>query len=140
MLTASVLAKTSDVPIYTVRHYTRIGLLQPKRNYGNNYQIYQPSDQARLNFIVTAKELGFTLNEIKNILDEAENGHSPCPMVREIIEKHLTENRQKIKKLEKLQTKMEAAKQQWSKMKNSTPDGHSVCRLIEFVAELENNA
>ncbi len=36
MITANVLAKKSDVSLYTVRHYTRIGLLKPIRNSNNN--------------------------------------------------------------------------------------------------------
>ncbi len=123
-----------------MRHYTRIGLLQPTRNRASNYQVYQPSDESRFNFIVAAKEIGFTLSEIKNILEEAENCHSPCPIVRDIIEKRLREKRQKIKKLEKLQLKMENAKKQWTKMENSMPNGHSVCHLIESVAESDNDA
>lgn len=137
MLTASALAKSNDVPVYTVRHYTRIGLLQPTRNHTNNYQVYQPSDRARLGFIVAAKDLGFTLADIKNIFEEAENGNSPCPIVRDIIEKRLRENRQKIQKLEKLQSKMENAKKQWAKMENAMPNGHSVCHLIESVADFD---
>ncbi len=140
MLTAAILAKKAAVPVYTVRHYTRIGLLQPTRHRANNYQVYQASDAARLGFIVAAKELGFTLAEIKNILDEAENGNSPCPTVRDIIEKRLRENREKIKKLEKLQLKMENAKKQWAEMENSMPNGHSVCHLIESVAESKKYA
>ncbi len=44
MMTATVLAKKSDVSLYTVRHYTRIGLLKPSRNLRNGYKVYQPSD------------------------------------------------------------------------------------------------
>ncbi len=47
MFTASVPAKKTNLPIYTVRHYTRIGLLQPSRNSNNNYKVYQSSDAAR---------------------------------------------------------------------------------------------
>ncbi len=48
MITAGVLAKQSDVPLFTVRYYTRIGLLKPLRNSQNGYKIYQPSDETRL--------------------------------------------------------------------------------------------
>ncbi len=84
-MTAGVLAKKIDVPIYTVRHYTRIGLLKPSRNPGNGYKVYNFSDATRLSFIMAAKELGFTLAEISHILDEAKHGHSPCPMVSEFF-------------------------------------------------------
>ncbi|MEP6901936.1 MAG: MerR family transcriptional regulator, partial [Actinomycetota bacterium] len=70
MFTASVLAEETNLPIYTVRHYTRIGLLQPTRNSTNNYKVYQRADASRLRFIVAAKNLGFTLAEITNILEQ----------------------------------------------------------------------
>lgn len=135
MLTASVLAKRTNLSIYTVRHYTRIGLLQPSRNRANNYKVYQPSDEARLKFIVAAKNLGFTLTEISDILSKAEHGESPCPSVRKIIVRHIEENRRKIKELQKIQRKMENALADWSHLQDSMPNGTSVCRLIESVVE-----
>jgi len=135
MLTASVLAKKTNLPIYTVRHYTRIGLLNPSRNRANNYKIYQTSDAARLKFIVAAKNLGFTLAEITNILAKAEQGESPCPSVRKIVLRHIEENRRKIKELQKMQKTMESAMKDWESLHDSMPNGTSVCHLIESVAE-----
>lgn len=138
MMTAGILAKKTNLPIYTVRHYTRIGLLHPSRNSQNNYKIYQPSDAVRLKFIVAAKDLGFTLAEINQILEEAEHGKSPCPSVRKIIVKHIEENKRKIREMQKLQKKMESALNDWASLKDSMPNGNSVCHLIESVAEIEN--
>lgn len=135
MVTASVLAKNTDVPLYTIRHYTRIGLLHPTRNTQNNYKIYQHSDAVRLRFIVAAKDLGFTLAEITQILEKAEHGKSPCPMVREIIVYRIEENKLKIKEMQKLQKKMEKALGDWNNLKDSMPNGTSVCHLIESVAD-----
>jgi len=140
MMTATILAKQSDVSLYTVRHYTRIGLLKPSRNSSNNYKVYQPSDATRLHFIQAAKSLGFSLTEIKEILSEAKHGNSPCPLVREIIERHIEENRRKIKEMQKLQKKMESALTDWKLMDNSMPNGDSVCHLIESVAEVKKSA
>lgn len=140
MFTASILAKKTNLPIYTVRHYTRIGLLHPTRNSQNNYKVYQPSDAVRLKFIVAAKDLGFTLAEINQILDEAEHGESPCPSVRKIIVRHIEDNKRKLKEMQKLQKKMENALKDWAGLKDSMPNGDSVCHLIESVAEVENTA
>lgn len=135
MLTASVLAKQTDVPIFTVRHYTRIGLLQPTKQKSNGYKIYQPSDAVRLRFIIAAKNLGFTLAEITQILDKAEHGESPCPSVRKIIVHHIEENERKMRELQKLQKKMKNALKDWENLNDSMPNGTSVCHLIESVAE-----
>lgn len=135
MLTASILAKRAAVPLFTVRYYTRIGLLKPSRDLRNGYKIYKPSDAERLRFISSAKELGFTLAEIEEILDHAAHGDSPCPMVRDVVEKRLVENKEKIRQLKRLQTRLEKAAEMWISMKDSEPDGHSVCRLIESFSE-----
>ncbi len=136
MITANILARKSDVSLYTVRHYTRIGLLRPSRNIQNNYKLYQPSDEVRVRFIQAAKNLGFSLAEVADILDEAKHGNSPCPMVREIIVRRIEENRRKIKDMQKLQRKMENTLNDWSQMKNSMPTGDSVCHLIESVGAI----
>ena len=137
MMTANILSKESEVSLFTVRHYTRIGLLKPARNRQNNYKVYQPSDAVRVRFIQAAKNLGFSLAEVADILEEAKHGNSPCPMVREIIVRRIKENRRKIKEMQKLQRKMENSLKDWSKMKNSMPTGESVCHLIESVGEIE---
>lgn len=133
MFTANALANKTNLTVYTVRHYTKIGLLEPVKNSINGYKVYQESDITRLKFIIAAKELGFTLHEIINILNDAEKGNSPCPSVRKIIVHHIEENRRKIQELQKQQTKMESALKDWEKLQDSLPTGNSVCHLIESV-------
>lgn len=137
MMTAAVLAKRSNVPLFTVRYYTRIGLLKPSRDLRNGYKIYKQTDKDRLSFISSAKELGFTLSEIDEILGHSANGDSPCPMVRDIVERRLVENREKIRELKRLQKRLETAAAMWRSMENAEPNGHSVCHLIEsFAADM----
>ncbi|MEP7214498.1 MAG: MerR family DNA-binding protein [Acidobacteriota bacterium] len=135
MMTASDLAKSADVPVFTVRYYTKIGLLKPGRDLRNGYKIYKRTDKDRLKFITAAKELGFTLAEIEEILDHAAHNNSPCPMVRDVVEKRVKENQEKIRELKRLQKRLENAVEMWKTMKDSQPDGHSVCRLIESFSE-----
>ena len=136
-MTASELARRTDLPVFTVRHYTRIGLLKPSRDLRNGYKLYRKSDADRLRFITSAKRLGFTLGEIEEILGHAAHDESPCPMVREIVQKRIEENAEKIRELQALQARLELAANLWKSMKNSEPDGHSVCRLIESFSDGE---
>ena len=140
MMTASVLARRANLPLFTVRYYTRIGLLKPSRDLRNGYKVYKASDTDRLRFISAAKDLGFTLSEIEEVLDHAAHDESPCPMVREIVEKRVKENKEKIRELKRLQRRLEGAVELWKTMKNSEPNGHSVCRLIESFAKADRNA
>lgn len=62
------LAKQAGVPIDTVRHYERIGLLRPAARLASGYRRYGGAEQQRLRFIRRARSLGFTLDEIDQLL------------------------------------------------------------------------
>lgn len=130
-LMISQAAKKVDMTINTIRHYIDLGLIKPKRDPENGYQLFNTTDIQRLNFIKLAKQLGFTLKEIQQMVVDAEKGDSPCPRVRKIIEQRLEENNQKIKELQNMQHRMEKALVDWATMSDGQPDGHSVCSLIE---------
>ena len=138
MLTVTELARESDTTPHVVRYYTRKGLLESERHPGNNYRLYKISEVRWLQFVRQAKGLGYTLGEILAIRQDAEKGQSPCPRVREILKKHIKENRKKLEELMALQVRMEAALKQWEDMPDSTPDGHSVCHLIESSTDESN--
>ena len=133
MLTVNELATQSGAPAHVVRYYVRIGLIQPAGQQENGYRLFASHDATRLRFIRMAKQLGFTLNEIKQITRHAKMGESPCDDVRKIIQHRIQENRAKIEEMMKLQTRMEQALEQWDLMPNGMPDGNSVCHLIESV-------
>lgn len=134
MLTVTELAKSSGTTPHAVRYYTRLGLLRPERNPDNDYRLYVRGDIGWLRFIQQAKRLGYTLNEIKAIKRDSNEGKSPCPRVREILQYRIEENRQRLEELLSLQSRMEKALIEWSEMPNGAPDGHSVCHLIESFA------
>ena len=131
MLTVNELANQANAPAHVVRYYTRIGLIQPAGQQENGYRLFSSKDAMRLRFIRMAKQLGFTLNEIKEITRHADMGESPCEDVRRIIQDHIEENRIKIREMQNLQDRMEHALTHWESMPNGIPDGHSICHLIE---------
>ncbi len=131
MLTVTELANRGGATPHAVRYYTRMGLLRPARNPDNNYHMYQPREIHWLRFIRRAKGLGYTLNEIKTIMHDADKGQSPCPRVREILQRRIAENRRQLEELMLLQTRMERALASWEDKPDGVPDGHTVCHLIE---------
>ena len=133
MMTVAVLAKQSGTTPHAVRYYTRMGLLSPARNPENGYRQYKPSEVSWLRFIRQAKALGYTLHEIQEIMHDRDEGNSPCPRVREILQRRIVENRRHLQELLELQDRMETALEQWSDMPDSKSSGHSVCHLIETV-------
>lgn len=135
MLTVTELARRSGATPHAVRYYTRMGLLRPERNPANGYHLYKPREINWLRFIRQAKCLGYTLNEIREIMHDSDQAKSPCPRVREILLLRIDENRRHLEELLALQTRMEQALAQWADMPDGVPDGHSVCHLIESFAE-----
>lgn len=140
MMTVAVLAKQSGVTPHAVRYYTRMGLLSPTRNPENGYRQYKPSEVSWLKFIRQAKTLGYTLHEIQEIMHDRDNGQSPCPRVRELLQRRIVENRRHLQDLLVLQDRMEAALLMWSKIPDSKSSDHSVCHLIESVISADSDA
>ncbi len=132
---AQKLGVTAD----TVRFYTRIGLLTPKVNPHNRYKEYSPSDLERLHFIVSARQLGFTVDDIKLIIAQAQQNHSPCPSVRKIIEQRLEETERQFAELVKVRKRMKAAIKQWECMEDKVPTGSMICHMIENFSEGDSN-
>ncbi len=127
----SQLAKKAGVSADTVRFYTKEGLLRPHKSPINGYQQYDKSDFQRLTFTRKARQLGFSLKEIHEILSQADDHNSPCPMVRNLFEKHLIQVEQQIKDLQSLRQRMQDAMGVWQKMPDGAPDGQTICQLIE---------
>jgi MerR family transcriptional regulator, Zn(II)-responsive regulator of zntA len=137
IMTANILAKKTNATVYTVRYYTRVGLLKPSRHPHNNYKIYQLSDVARLRFITVAKNAGFTLAEIARIFEESNQGQSRCPFTFSIIKKKIVENKKKIRELERLQENFETAFNDFVEIENSIPNGTAVNDFVKAIAEVK---
>lgn len=133
----SELARLAGVTADTVRHYTRIGLLQPRRDPDNGYQLYDADALKRLRFIQKARLLGFSLREIETIVHHQHPGTSPCPMVRGLMAQHLPRVREQITELQQQLTRMEDAMAAWEAMPDGVPDDTVICPLIDHWNNLE---
>ena len=131
VMTVNQVARAASVEPHVVRYYSRIGLLKPKRHPENSYKLFSEVDLKYLRFIRKAQELGYTLSEIGEILQHAVDGESPCPTVREILQRRIEDNRKRVAELLRLQNRMEEALAQWKDRPDGVPDGHTICVLIE---------
>lgn len=123
-------ADTFGVSPDTVRYYTRQGLLQPSKNPHNGYKEFHSDDLHRLRFIVNARSLGFSVEDVRSLLTQADEGHSPCAHARQIIEMRLGEVQLKIDELTHLRDTMRDAVRQWQDMPDKAPSKNLVCHLI----------
>lgn len=97
--TVGMLAKESRVNLETVRYYERIGLMPRPKRRESGYRFYGEDDLARLTFIVRAKELGFTLKEIKELLVMRIDGDTKCADMKDIAERKILDIETRIKDL-----------------------------------------
>jgi len=133
MMTVQDIANQVGLTADAVRHYVRIGLLHPQRNPANGYRLFSKAEMYRLHFIVRAKQLGFTLAEIRQVFIDTEQDSSPCPRVRDILQRNIVKNRKKIDELSSLQQRMELAQQEWQSIPDKVPNEDSFCHLIERI-------
>ncbi|MBI5237832.1 MAG: heavy metal-responsive transcriptional regulator [Deltaproteobacteria bacterium] len=100
--TIGVLAKRVGVDVQTVLYYERRGLLLPAGRKEMGYRLYNKESIKRLGFIRHGKELGFTLAEIKSLLDLRVESASACEKVQKKVNDKLTMVEQKIRGLKSL--------------------------------------
>jgi len=137
MLTVSQLSKVTNTTPDAIRHYVRIGLLKPARCPDNGYKQFSDGDVKKAEFIRRAKGLGFTLRDIQTIFDHSDDGRSPCPAVRDLIQKRIDQNRCRLADLNNLQQRMDDALGKWKSMPDGEPDGEAICHLIESIDRLK---
>ncbi|MFL0799449.1 MAG: MerR family DNA-binding protein [Agarilytica sp.] len=125
------LAKTLSVSPETIRFYTRKGYLSPVKSPTNGYKEYGPNEQARMGFILSARALGFTVNDIGEILAVADAKNAPCPVVRLLIEQRLAETEAQFQETKRLRDRMRVAVDEWRSLPDKAPTGHMLCHLIE---------
>ena len=106
-LTIGALSERSGVNIETIRYYERAALLPaPPRTQGG-HRVYNSDSLRRLVFIRRSRELGFTLDEIRNLLALMSGGHS-CGEVRVVALAHLARIRAKIGDLRRMERTLAA--------------------------------
>lgn len=130
-------AKRFGVSAETVRFYTRIEVLNPTKNKSNGYREYREKDLNRLRFVLCARQLGFSVGDIKEILAHADKKKSPCPTVRRLINQRLHEIEQRFDETLQLRERMQKAVVEWGQKPDKAPTGDMICYLIEEFA-MEN--
>ena len=101
-LTIGQLAKRADVGVETVRFYEREGLLDEPDRRASGYRQYDEDVVRRLAFIRQAKELGFTLKEIKELLSLKLDPSTTCADVKERAETKIEDIESKIRTLQRM--------------------------------------
>jgi MerR family mercuric resistance operon transcriptional regulator len=97
------LSRLTGVNIETIRYYEKIKMLQAPPRTEGGHRIYGPTETRMLAFIRRGRELGFSLDEIRALLDLGGPGNASCADVRKVATRHLDDIRAKIGDLKKLE-------------------------------------
>jgi Cu(I)-responsive transcriptional regulator len=122
------LARATDTKAETIRYYEQIGLLPPPPRTAGNYRDYAAEHVSRLTFTRRARELGFSIEQIRALLTLADDREQSCDAVDTIARAHLGEIKRKLSDLAALRRELELVIGQCS---------HGTiaeCRIIEALA------
>lgn len=126
------LAAATGVKVPTIRYYESVGLLPKPSRTESNRRLYGDDAVHRLRFIRHARELGFEVDDIRQLLDLIDQPNRPCKEVDAIAQRHLTEIESRIRRLNAL--KREVARMIRECAKGSVAE----CRIIDVLAHHEH--
>jgi len=121
-------AAATGVKVATIRYYEQVGLVTAARNAGNQ-RLYDDDAVRRLKFIAHARQLGFGLREIAELLSFADQPEQSCEQVDRIARRRLADVNDRIKRLRALQKELK-------NMIGACASGQVAdCRIIETLAD-----
>jgi len=128
-LSIGALAKAAGVKVVTIRYYENVKLMpEPPRTDGN-YRAYKSEHLHRLRFIRRCRDLGFTLDQVRELLRLSVQGKRECSGVDQITAKHLEDIERKIAALKGLAAELR-------RINRRCPGNQTIsdCRILEALS------
>ncbi len=128
-LSIGAMSKATDVKVTTIRFYEQIGLLPEPARAPNDRRIYDGRTLERLAFIKHARQLGFSVEAIRTLLDLSDNPDKPCEQANRLAAEQLAAVDSKIARLQALRSELH-------RVVAAACDGRaSECRVIEVLSD-----
>jgi Cu(I)-responsive transcriptional regulator len=122
------LARAADTTAETIRYYERIGLLFPPPRTAGNYRDYSAEHVSRLSFTRRARDLGFSIEQIRALLALADQKEQSCEAVDAIAREHLVDVKRKL-------TDLAALRRELDRLIGQCRHGTvAECRILEALA------
>jgi DNA-binding transcriptional MerR regulator len=129
-VTIGALSRETGVKVPTIRFYEQIGLLPVPPRTDSNRRIYGAADVKRLRFIRHARDLGFGVDAIRQLLTiAADDPERPCDQADAIARKHLVEIDEKIGRLVALRAEIQQM------VRECSSERIAECRVIEVLSD-----
>ncbi len=133
-MTIGRLAKATGTKTETIRYYERIGLLNPPNRSHGNYRVYGQAELARLSFVRRVRDLGFSLDHVRELLSLSDDRARSCGAVDRLTREHLSAVDRKISDLMALRQELGSLLEQCSR--GTIAD----CRIIDALAPSDPSA
>jgi DNA-binding transcriptional MerR regulator len=130
-LTIGQLGKATATKVETIRYYERIGLLPAPGRTGGNYRSYASEHVRCLGFIRRARELGFSIDDVRELLELARHRDRPCAEVDQIVARHLVVTERKIVALKRLRGELQ------NTLAACKGGRISECRVVQALSPIE---
>lgn len=102
-MTRGELARRTGCNLETIRYYEQIGLMPDPGRTASGYRQYDPHHEDRLRFIIRGRELGFSTDDLRGLLDLVNRRAVSCGEVKSTAETHLAAVREKIADLRRME-------------------------------------
>ncbi len=124
------LGEQAGLSAKTIRYYEDIGILPEPDRTASGYRVYDDGALERLRFIRAAQAVGFTLGEIKEVLDFGDRGEAPCLHVRHLMEERIRNLSEHIRGLEQMRSELERLVKKATTL--PAPNPGTFCHIIEL--------
>lgn len=133
-------AKDIGLSIDAIRFYEKEGLLKPAGRSQGGFRLFGPGDVQTLRFIRNAQQLGFSLQEIRELLVLQDRGEHACVHVRELLGQKLVTVREKLAELQKLENSLKASLRKCSRaLAHADAGSETCCPVLEEIEQRNAN-
>ena len=125
------LAKATNLSTKTIRFYESEGLIPDPPRTNSGYRCYTASDVSRLEFVLKAKRLGLSLDEINGVLKLHDRREPTCVHVRSLLEEKMAQIETVVQDLLGFKEELESLRDHATSMVDCRPLGGNICSIIE---------
>lgn len=129
MHTIGNLSKKTGTKVQTIRYYEQIGLMQEPGRSAGGQRRYHDADIDRLAFIRHSRQLGFSLDSIRELLDLSDNPSRSCAEADSIAQRQLRQVEQRIERLRALRKELKRM------VEECNGDSAAECRVLEVLRD-----
>jgi DNA-binding transcriptional MerR regulator len=120
-------AKETGISIDAIRFYEKEGLVKRSSRSEGGFRLFGQRQIQDLKFVRKSQELGFSLNEIRELLIVRDESVPSCPHVRELLERKVATVHEKIEELLALEGSLKSALRKCVSELRTSPPGHTAC-------------